>query len=97
MELQPSGEIHQVKVMPIRRALQAALAICALSLALGPGRAQAQVESYLLGPGSTVGPNTKVVPKNCVTAMDGTVTCDTQLQNPPSDTQAKPQYRLFNQ
>jgi len=83
--------------MAISRALQAALAICALSLALAPDRVKAQVESYLLGPGTNVGPNTKVVPKNCVMAADGTVTCDTQLQNPPSDTQAKPQYRLFNQ
>jgi hypothetical protein len=52
----------------------------------------AQVESFLLGPGSSVGPETKVEPKNCVTAADGSITCDTQLQNSPSDTQAKPQY-----
>ena len=81
--------------MAIRQALQAALAIGSLSLALVPCLAQAQVESYLLGPGTNVGPNTKVVPKNCVTSADGTVSCDTQLQNSPSDTPAKPQYRLF--
>jgi hypothetical protein len=85
----------EVESMAIRQALQAALAFGSLSLALVPGLAQAQVESYLLGPGTSVGPNTKVVPKNCVTSADGTVSCDTQLQNSPSDTPAKPQYRLF--
>ncbi|MFQ6538097.1 MULTISPECIES: hypothetical protein [Aphanothece] len=56
----------------------------------------AQRESYLLGPGSTVGPATKVKPKNCVTSPDGTITCDTELENSPSDTKARPQYEMFN-
>ncbi|MFM7550057.1 MAG: hypothetical protein ACKO8I_14570 [Cyanobacteriota bacterium] len=60
-----------------------------------PGLAQghlAQVQQFILGPGSSVGPETKVVPKDCVTAPDGAITCSTQLVNPPSSTEAKPQY-----
>ena len=56
----------------------------------------AQSESFLLGPGSKVGPATQVKPENCVTAADGTITCDTRLENPPSDTPAKPQFNQFN-
>jgi len=55
----------------------------------------AQSERYLLGPGSTVGPATKVEPKNCVTAADGSITCDTKLVNPVGDTPAKPQFDPF--
>lgn len=57
--------------------------------------ALAQVESFLWGPGSNVGPASKVEPRNCVTAADGSVTCDTQVVNPPGDTPAKPQYSPF--
>lgn len=55
----------------------------------------AQVEKYMLKRGSQVGPATKVKPTNCITAKDGSITCDTELENPPGDTQAKPQYNLF--
>lgn len=55
----------------------------------------AQAESFLVGPGSSVGPSTKVKPKNCVTGPDGSITCDTQLENSPSDTQARPIYEQF--
>jgi hypothetical protein len=58
--------------------------------------ALAQVESFLLGPGSTVGPATKVEPTNCVTAPDGSITCGTKIVNPEGDTPAKPQYSPFN-
>ena len=58
--------------------------------------AQAQVESFLWGPGSNVGPATNVEPQNCVTAPDGSITCDTKIVNPPGDTPAKPQYRPFS-
>jgi len=69
------------------------LAGAAAALAQAP--AQAQVESFLWGPGSNVGPATKVEPQNCKTAADGTITCDTKLVNPAGDTQAKPQYNPF--
>ena len=64
-----------------------------LSLALP---ALSQSGSYLLGPGSNVGPATKVKTENCVTKADGSVTCDTRLENPPGDTDARPQYDYFS-
>jgi len=72
-----------------------ALTLVAGATLLAQAPAQAQVESFLWGPGSNVGPATKVEPKNCRTAADGSVTCDTQLVNPEGDTQAKPQYNPF--
>jgi hypothetical protein len=72
--------------------LLAGLATWACGLA---APAQAQVESFLWGPGSNVGPATKVEPKNCTTAADGTISCDTQLVNPEGNTPAKPQYNPF--
>lgn len=71
------------------------LTTLAASALLAAAPAMAQVESFLLGPGSSVGPSTKVKPKNCVTAADGSITCDTQLENSPSDTQARPVYEQF--
>jgi hypothetical protein len=59
---------------------------------LTPVAALAQVQQFLLGPGSNVGPETQVKPKDCVTAPDGSVTCNTQLVNPPGTTEAKPIY-----
>ena len=72
-----------------------ALVVAAGSTLLAQAPAQAQVESFLWGPGSNVGPATKVEPKNCRTAADGSITCDTQLVNPEGDTPAKPQYNPF--
>ena len=57
--------------------------------------ALAQVESFMLKSGSQVGPTTEVKPKNCVTAKDGTITCEIELVNPPGNTQAKPQFNPF--
>jgi hypothetical protein len=74
-------------------------AVGLLLLVAGPAVAApqqlAQAESFLVGPGSSVGPSTKVKPKNCVTNPDGSITCDTELENSPSDTQARPQFELF--
>ena len=56
----------------------------------------AQAGHYILGPGSNVGPSTRVVPQNCVTAPDGSITCDTKIVNPPGDTPAKPVYEPFH-
>ena len=67
-----------------------------LVLLLAATPALAQVESFLLGPGSKVGPATKVEPTNCVTAPDGSITCGTKIVNPEGDTPAKPQYSPFN-
>lgn len=67
----------------------------ALLLALSQP-AKAQVESFMLKPGSKVGPATKVKATNCVTQKDGSVTCDTKLVNPAGDTPAKPKFSPFN-
>jgi hypothetical protein len=58
--------------------------------------ALAQVEQFMLKSGSQVGPTTEVKPKNCKTAKDGSVTCDTELVNPPGNTPAKPQFNPFS-
>ena len=87
-----SGEITAIASMQLPGLSLATLAASTL-LAMAPVLAQA--ESFLLGPGSSVGPSTKVKPKNCVTAADGSITCDTQLENSPSDTQARPIYEQF--
>jgi hypothetical protein len=59
------------------------------------GAAQAQVESFMLKRGGNVGPETQIKPTNCVTATDGSITCDTVIQNSPSDTPAQPIYQPF--
>ncbi|PHX67652.1 MAG: hypothetical protein CK549_04985 [Cyanobium sp. Baikal-G2] len=87
-----SGEITAIASMQLPGLSWATLAASSL-LAMAP--ALAQVESFLVGPGSSVGPSTKVKPKNCVTAADGSITCDTQLENSPSDTQARTIYEQF--
>ncbi|MFM7733628.1 MAG: hypothetical protein ACKO6F_09285 [Cyanobium sp.] len=70
--------------------------IAVLALVLLPAAAAlAQVETFINKPGSSVGPSTEVVPTNCVKGPDGSLTCDTKLKNPPSDTQAQPQYNPF--
>jgi hypothetical protein len=82
--------------MTLHRLFLSSAAGFALSLMAGLELpAQAQSESFLWGPGSNVGPATKVQPKNCVTAADGSITCDTEVVNPSGDTPAKPQYRPF--
>ncbi|WP_259701599.1 hypothetical protein [Synechococcus sp. CS-1324] len=76
------------------------LALMATSLMLASGAwsapaAWAQSESYLLKRGSNVGPSTRIKPVDCVTAADGSVTCNTAIENSPSDTPAKPEYSPF--
>ena len=83
-----------VVAMPLSRLF---LPFSALGIVLlgATAPALAQSESFLWGPGSSVGPATKVEPRNCVTAADGSITCDTEIVNPPGDTPAKPQYNPF--
>ncbi|MFN5118582.1 MAG: hypothetical protein ACK5FE_02125 [Cyanobacteriota bacterium] len=57
--------------------------------------ARAQVESFLLKPGSKVGRETRIEATNCQTAADGTITCDTKVMNEPGYLPAKPQYQPF--
>lgn len=75
--------------------LLGAIALTAAASGVG-APALAQVQQFMLGPGSNVGEKTKVVPKNCVTdPTSGAITCDTQIVNPPGDTPAKPSYTPF--
>lgn len=91
----PAFVCPPVAVLLARAAGVALTAAVVGAAGLLPRAALAQSETFLLGPGSQVGPATEVKPKNCVTADDGTVTCDTELVNPPGDTRAKPQFELF--
>lgn len=47
------------------------------------------------GTGSTTGKDSKIE-SDCVTAEDGSVTCDTKVVNPASDTKTCPYYSHFN-
>ena len=75
------------------------LSACGLLLSipvLFNAQAFAQSEGWLLGPNSGVGKESKIVPTNCEIAADGSITCDTVVRNPASDTQARPYYNPFN-
>ena len=64
-------------------------AVCTLALSLSAAVApatRAQTEGWLLGPGPKTGKESTIVPTNCVTAADGSITCDTKVENPASDT-----------
>jgi len=89
------GPSLPIPPMPSRSLLMP-LCVASVSALLAAGPAVAQVQQFILGPGSSVGRETKVEPKNCVTdPKTGAITCDTQLVNPPSDTPAKPSYTPF--
>ena len=55
----------------------------------------AQTEGWLRGPGSATGKESKIE-ADCVTAEDGSVTCDTKVVNPANDTKARPHHNPFN-
>ncbi|WP_415409934.1 hypothetical protein ACLM45_00165 [Synechococcus sp. A10-1-5-9] len=69
--------------------------ITAFSLVL-PQSALAQSEVWLLGPNSRTGQQSTVVPTDCVEGSDGSITCNTKIENPPGDTPAKPYYNPFS-
>ncbi|MBA7577532.1 hypothetical protein ES708_19385 [subsurface metagenome] len=62
---------------------------------VAPQIAQAQTEAWLLGPNSRSGPASTVVPTDCVTGDDGSITCNTKIENPAGTTPAKPYYNPF--
>jgi len=62
----------------------------------GVSSAFAQSEGWLRGPGSGTGKDSKIEATNCVTADDGSITCDTKVVNPSSNTKARPYYNPFN-
>ncbi|MBL6742065.1 MAG: hypothetical protein ISP80_06455 [Synechococcus sp. BS301-5m-G53] len=61
----------------------------------GASSALAQTEGWLRGPGSTTGKDS-TIESDCVKADDGSVTCDTKVVNPASNTPARPYYNPFN-
>ena len=62
---------------------------------LGTSTAQAQTEGWLRGPGSATGKDS-TIEADCIEAENGSVTCDTKVVNPASDTKARPYYNPFN-
>ena len=62
----------------------------------GASSAFAQTEGWLRGPGSATGKDSKIEAANCVTAEDGSITCDTKVVNPAGNTKARPYYNPFN-
>lgn len=86
-----NGPLSPMTTLPLRSLASALILFLASSLA--PATAQ---ETYKLGPGSTVGPSTRIK-ANCSPPdpVDGSVECDTTLENPPGDTPAKPTYHPF--
>ena len=66
---------------------------------LGAASAHAQTEGWLRGPGSATGKDSNKdsnIEADCIKAEDGSVTCDTKVVNPASDTKARPYYNPFN-
>ena len=61
-----------------------------------PQGAMGQSEVWLLGPNSRTGEQSTVVPTDCVEGADGSITCNTKIENPPGDTPAKPFYNPFS-
>jgi hypothetical protein len=80
---------------PLRMAVPLSLALCSIT---GGVSVEAQQERYLYDlrqPRGPVGPATKLK-VNCEPgAAEGSLTCDTEIQNPPTDTPAKLQYQQF--
>ena len=70
-------------------------AVLSLLSVFGAASAQAQTEGWLRGPGNPTGKDSKIE-ADCTKAEDGSVTCDTMVVNPASDTKARPYYNPFN-
>ena len=67
-----------------------------VSLFGGTTSSFAQTEGWLRGPGVKAGKESTVVPTNCVESSVGSISCDTKIKNPASNTQARPYYIPFN-
>jgi hypothetical protein len=81
--------------VPLRIGIPLGLALCSIT---GGVTVEAQEERYLYNlnqPRGAVGPATKLKADCEPNPSDGSVTCDTQIENSPSDTPAKLQYQPF--
>ena len=83
------------QLVSVRFGLMASAAVFISLQMAGTSPVMAQRETWLLGPGSKTGKESKVVPTNCVESSDGSITCDTKIKNPPGDTPARPSYQPF--
>ena len=82
---------------PALPTLALSLLMAAGGLAPGiPPLRLAQVQKFILGPGSNVGAKTRVLPTNCFRSRDGSISCDTKLVNPSGTTEARPHFSPFN-
>ena len=82
--------------MPSRTRQLAGISLMATLSMLLPEAVLAQSEVWLLGPNSRTGAQSTVVPTNCQESSDGSITCDTKIENPAGDTPAKPYYNPFS-
>ena len=83
-------------MMPSRTRQLAGISLMASLSMLLPQAVLAQSEVWLLGPNSRTGAQSTVVPTNCQEGSDGSITCDTKIENPGGDTPAKPYYNPFS-
>ena len=88
-----SGSSKQGMMISVRLLIPFSMLVGIPLLATSP--AQAQTEGWLLGPSSGVGKQSVIVPTNCLTSPDGSISCDTKVVNPASDTPARPYYNPF--
>ncbi|MFL0768733.1 MAG: hypothetical protein AB8B36_02555 [Prochlorococcus sp.] len=86
---------HQNHVMRLSNSLTLLTLVSSLQIISTP-QVLAQSEGWLLGPNSRTGKSSKVVPTDCVESADGSITCNTKIENPSGDTPARPYYEPFN-
>ena len=67
-----------------------------VSFLAGTTSSLGQTEGWLRGPCVNAVKESTVVPTNCVESSDGSISCDTEIKNPGSNTQARPYYTPFN-
>lgn len=91
----PFGFLRLSRLLPIALLAPAAWLPTTTLLVVAAPSAQAQVEKFMLRRGSKVGAESEVKPTNCKTAADGTIRCDTKIENPPGITPAQPIYSPF--
>ena len=89
-------EVDELRTMPSALRQLAGISLMSTLCATLPQSALAQSEVWLLGPNSRTGPESTVVPADCLENADGSITCNTKIENPAGDTPAKPYYNPFS-
>lgn len=88
--------VRRLRTMSIGSVLKISSAVFVGLQVLVSQPLMAQSQTWTNGPGSNTGKGSTVVPTNCVNNDDGSVTCDTKVENPPGTTPARPSYQPFN-